>query len=111
MMRLLESGSLRLEADGSALKVEGQVGFEAASALAEAGRDWLADQPAGTPVIFDLSGVADVSSAALSVMLEWARAARAAGLELQVVRLSPALHRLADLAGLERLLPVENAAA
>lgn len=111
MTRLLENGGVCLEADDSTLKVEGQVGFEEASALAEAGHDWLVDQPAGTLVTFDLSGVADVSSAALSVMLEWARAARAAGLELQVVRLSPALRRLADLAGLERLLPVENALA
>ncbi len=111
MTRLLENGSVRLEADGNALMVQGQVGFEAASALAEAGQDWLANQPAGAAVIFDLSGVADVSSAALSVMLEWARAARVAGLELQVVRLSPALRRLADLAGLERLLPVESEAA
>ncbi|WP_416140185.1 STAS domain-containing protein [Halomonas sp. HK25] len=111
MTRLLESGNVRLEAEGCALKVEGQVGFEAATALAEAGRGWLAAQPASTRVSFDLTGVADVSSAALSVMLEWARAARAAGLELQVVRLSPALRRLADLAGLERLLPVESAAA
>ncbi|MGJ7457159.1 STAS domain-containing protein [Halomonas sp. RA08-2] len=111
MTRLLESGSARLEADDSALKVEGQVGFDAATALAEAGRAWLAEQPAGTRVTFDLSRVADVSSAALSVLLEWARAARAAGLELQEVRLSSALRRLADLAGLERLLPVESAAA
>ncbi|MCA1769842.1 MAG: STAS domain-containing protein [Halomonas sp.] len=111
MTPLLESGSVRLTADGRGLKVDGQVGFEAASALAEAGQDWLSSQPTGTAVTFDLSGVADVSSAALSVLLEWARAARAAGLELQVVRLSPALLRLADLAGLERLLPVENALA
>ncbi|MFO8045145.1 MAG: STAS domain-containing protein [Halomonas sp.] len=111
MTRLLDSSGVSLEADGCTLTVEGQVGFEAASALAEAGHSWLVDQPAGTAVAFDLSGVADVSSAALSVMLEWARAARAADLELQVVRLSPALRRLADLAGLERLLPVENAGA
>ncbi|MBE0488897.1 MAG: STAS domain-containing protein [Halomonas sp.] len=111
MTALLESGSVRLEADDSVLKVEGQVGFDAATALAETGRDWLAEQPAGSRVTFDLSGVADVSSAAFSVLLEWARAARTAGLELQAVRLSPALRRLADLAGLERLLPVESAAA
>jgi len=111
MTRLLEGAGVCLEADGSALKVEGQVGFEAAAALAEAGCDWLARQPAGTRISFDLTGVADVSSAALSVMLEWARAARTAGLKLQAVRLSPALRRLTDLAGLERLLPVESDAA
>jgi phospholipid transport system transporter-binding protein len=111
MTRLLEGADVCLEADGSVLKVEGRVGFEAAAALAEAGRGWLASQPAGTRVSFDLTGVADVSSAALSVLLEWTRAARATGLKLQAVRLSPALRRLTDLAGLERLLPVESDAA
>lgn len=111
MMRLLERGGVSLEASGSVLRVEGQVGFEVATALAEAGRGWLAGQPAETAVSFDLTGVADVSSAALSVLLEWARAVRAAGLTLEAVRLSPALRRLTDLAGLERLLPLAGAAA
>jgi len=108
MTRLLESPRLRLEAESGALRVEGQVGFEAAAALAEAGRDWLAGQPAGSRIDFDLTGVADASSAVLSVLLEWVRAARAAGLTLEAVRLSPALRRLTDLAGLERLLPLEG---
>lgn len=111
MIRLLGHVGVTLEAGGDALKVDGQVGFEAAAALAEAGRRWLAEQPAGTRVSFDFTGVADVSSAALSVLLEWARAASGAGLELLTVSLSPALWRLADLAGFERLLPVTSAAA
>ena len=51
MTRLLEGADVCLEADGSALKVEGQVGFEVATALAEAGRGWLASQPAGTRAV------------------------------------------------------------
>ena len=111
MTPLLAHASVTLRSDGSALHVQGQVGFEAAAALAEAGRDWLARQPAGSRISFDFSGVADVSSVALSVLLEWARAASGAGLELLTVSLSPALWRLADLAGFERLLPVTSAAA
>jgi phospholipid transport system transporter-binding protein len=111
MTRLLERAGVRLDAGDAELRVGGQVGFEVAAALAETGRDWLAEQPAGTRVTFDLAGVEDVSSAALSVLLEWTRAARAAGLKLQPVRLSPALRRLTDLAGLERLLPFEDVAA
>ena len=59
MTLLLESPRLRLEAESGARRVEGQVGFEAAAALAEAGRDWLAGQPAGSRIDFDLTGVAD----------------------------------------------------
>ncbi|QTF94029.1 STAS domain-containing protein [Halomonas sp. BM-2019] len=111
MIALLERAGVCLEAEATTLRVAGPVGFEVAASLAEAGRAWLAGQPAGTRVSFDLAGVADVSSAALSVLLEWTRGARAAGLKLQPVRLSPALRRLTDLAGLERLLPLEAAAA
>ncbi len=111
MTRLLERAQVRLAADDATLSVEGPVGFDVATALADSGCRWLSARPAGSRVRFDLAGVADVSSAALSVLLEWARAARAAGLTLEAVRLSPALRRLTDLAGLDRLLPLENPAA
>ena len=111
MTLLLEHHGARLEVTAEGLRVSGRVGFEAATALAAAGREWLATQPEGTRVVFDLCGVAGVSSAALSVVLEWVRATRNSGLALANVRLSHSLRRLTEVAGLDRLLPLEAAAA
>ncbi|GHE22510.1 STAS domain-containing protein [Halomonas urumqiensis] len=111
MTPLLEAHGVRLKALDSCLVVTGEVDFEIATRLAEAGGEWLNAQPAGNGVVFDFTGVGCVSSAALSVLLEWIRRVRAQELELTSVRLSPALRRLTDVAGLDRLLPLESAAA
>ncbi|MFP4261746.1 MAG: lipid asymmetry maintenance protein MlaB [Halomonas sp.] len=107
MSDLLARDGLRLSTRDGGLVVVGEVGFEHAAELAEAGSRWLAGREAGAGVGFDLTGVAGVSSAALSVLLEWARASRRAGLTLERVRLAGPLLRLTELAGLDRLLPVE----
>ncbi|WP_280546679.1 MULTISPECIES: STAS domain-containing protein [unclassified Halomonas] len=106
MSVLLEHNGARLEAGDAVLTVTGEVGFEGASAMAEAGSAWLAERSAGSEVAFDLSGVGRVSSAALSVLLEWTRQARDAGVEVSTVRLSVPLERLTRVAGLDTLLPV-----
>ena len=110
MSLLLDRSGVCLSAGPEGLAVSGEVGFEVAAALAATGSDWLAEQPAGTRVDFDLCGVAGVSSAALSVLLEWFRRARAAGLKVRAVKLSTPLTRLTRLAGLDRLLPLDEAA-
>jgi phospholipid transport system transporter-binding protein len=108
MTTLLDRDGVRLEAIAGGLAVHGEVDFAVATALAAAGDDWLASRPAGEAVDFDLGGVDGVSSAALSVLLEWTRRVRATGLELRRVRLSPSLARLTRVAGIDRLLPVEQ---
>ncbi|PAU75646.1 STAS domain-containing protein [Halomonas salipaludis] len=110
MSRLLEEGGVRLDAEGARLAVSGDVDFEVAAALAASGSDWLARQPSATRLVLDLSGVERVSSAALSVLLEWTRRAEAAGLVIESVTLSAPLVRLTRIAGLDSLLP-EAAAA
>ncbi|MCE8014620.1 STAS domain-containing protein [Halomonas sp. MCCC 1A17488] len=110
MSRLLERGGVRLETGPQGLAVSGDVDFEIAAPLAEAGRAWLADQAAGARVVLDLGGVEQVSSAALSVLLEWARQARAAGVEIDQVKLSAPLARLTRVAGLDALLPLAGEA-
>ncbi|MDI5936208.1 lipid asymmetry maintenance protein MlaB [Halomonas kalidii] len=110
MSLLLDRAGVRLTAGAEGLAVSGVVGFDVAAALAATGSDWLATQPAGNRVDFDLGGVAGVSSAALSVLLEWTRRARAAGLEVRAVHLSAPLIRLTRLAGLDRLLPLDEVA-
>lgn len=110
MSRLLDLDHVRLEVDDNGLSVHGEVDFTVATRLASAGSHWLEDQPDGTPVTFDLSAVIGVSSATLSVLLEWTRAARLAGITLESVRLPAALVRLTRLAGLDRLLPLDHVA-
>ncbi|MBB3143393.1 STAS domain-containing protein [Halomonas organivorans] len=107
MSLLLENGANRLEADDAVLAVSGEVDFDGAADLAAAGRRWLAERSPGSHVIFDLGGVDRVSSAAISVLLEWTRQSRASRLELETVRLSTPLARLTRVAGLDSLLPVE----
>lgn len=106
MSVLFDHHGARLEGDGGHLAVTGEVGFGVAAAMAEVGRDWLASRPAGSAVSFDLSGVGRVSSAALSVLLEWTRRAREAEVRVERVRLSLPLARLTRVAGLDTLLPL-----
>jgi phospholipid transport system transporter-binding protein len=54
--------------------------------------------------IFDLGEVAEIDSAAVSVMLAWQRAARAAGTRLELHNLPPKLRSLTRLYGVDALL-------
>jgi phospholipid transport system transporter-binding protein len=108
--RLLERGGVLLEAGPEGLAVSGDVDFEIAAPLVEAGTAWLVERPAGTRLVLDLEGVERVSSAALSVLLEWTRQARKAGVKISAVRLSEPLARLTRAAGLDELLPLAGQA-
>ncbi|MBN8410785.1 STAS domain-containing protein [Halomonas cupida] len=105
MSVLIEVASARLLEDEGTLRVCGKVNFEGAAEMAEAGREWLEERAQGSPVCLDLSEVEHVSSAALTMMLEWARTMRRAGLSLNSIKLSPPLWQLTELAGLDDLLP------
>ncbi|PMR76870.1 STAS domain-containing protein [Billgrantia endophytica] len=109
MSRLLDSRGISLEAGPEGLVVTGEVDFGVATELAEAGSAWLKEQPAGARVTLDLCGVEQVSSAALTVLLEWTRCARAAGVKIRSVRLSAPLARLTRVAGLDTMLPIDDA--
>jgi phospholipid transport system transporter-binding protein len=108
MSLLLEAGDSRLGAEGTTLSVTGGVDFEGAAELANTGSQWLAQQPPGSTVVLDLGGVDRISSAAISVMLEWLRVAEAKRLTVQAVELSPPLLRLAEVAGIDSLLPAQT---
>ena len=105
MTPLLECGPVALKAGSHNLVVQGDVDFDTAAALAGAGSAWLREQPAGSLVILDLTGIEHVSSAALSVLLEWLRQARSVNVVIQNVELSTPLARLTAVAGLDALLP------
>lgn len=55
-------------------------------------------------VVVDLSGVTEVDSSAVSLLLEWRRAAQAAAHRAEFVNIPPNLKSLADLYGVADLL-------
>jgi phospholipid transport system transporter-binding protein len=55
-------------------------------------------------VIVDLSGVTEVDSSAVSLLLEWRRAAQAASRRVEFVSIPSNLKSLADLYGVAELL-------
>jgi phospholipid transport system transporter-binding protein len=57
-----------------------------------------------TRLVVDLAGVTDVDSAAVSLLLEWQRQARAVNRHIEYVNLPPNLRSLADLYGVSELL-------
>ena len=58
----------------------------------------------GSRVVIDLSGVTELDSAAVSLLLEWRRGARAANRELEFINIPANLTSLADLYGVSELL-------
>jgi phospholipid transport system transporter-binding protein len=60
-------------------------------------------------LVVDLSGVSDVDSSAVSLLLEWRRVAQAAARRVEFVNIPPNLKSLADLYGVaDLLLPRSN---
>ena len=59
----------------------------------------------GPRIVVDLSGVTEVDSAALSLLLEWRRIAAAEKRAIEYTNLPPNLRTLADLYGVAELLP------
>ncbi|HUR42207.1 MAG TPA: STAS domain-containing protein [Verrucomicrobiae bacterium] len=84
------------------LSLAGELTFARARELLDGSRSQVS-QGQG-PMEIDLSGVTRVDSAGLALLLELARAARAAGRELRCTRAPEKLRRLADFFGLTPLL-------
>ncbi len=60
-------------------------------------------------VLIDFSGVSEVDSAAVSLMLEWSRTARATGCEVRFANLGDSITSLTDLYGVEDLVQIDAA--
>ena len=60
----------------------------------------------GTDVIIDLAGVTDVDSAAVSLLLEWRRLARAAHRKIGFANVPENVKSLAELYGVSDLLAI-----
>jgi phospholipid transport system transporter-binding protein len=92
------------ERDGR-LHISGPITFKNAMMLREQSEQYF-DRP---QLLFDFSEVREIDSAAVSLMLEWSRKARAAGRDLQFANLGKSIVSLMDLYGVEDLIPVATA--
>lgn len=82
--------------------LSGELSFDRVPAALEALRPAL--KAGQGPLEIDLGGVTRADSAGLALLLELARAARAAGRELRFTRAPAQLRRLAEFFGLAELL-------
>lgn len=86
------------------LEVAGDLLFDDAVAAAAAGRALVAAAGA-RPVTVSLAALARVNSVSAVVLVEWQRAAVAAGGSLRVADVPPRLAGILRLSGLEEVLP------
>jgi phospholipid transport system transporter-binding protein len=88
-----------IERSGNELRVAGAVTFANAVEVCEEGKQQL-----NGDTVFDLGKVTEVDSAALSVMFEWRRAAKAKNLQLSFRNLPDNMKSLAALYGVADLV-------
>ena len=93
-----------LTADGR-LAVSGDLLFDHAVEACAAGRALIAAH-AGPVVEVSLAGLRRINSVSAVVLLEWQRAAAAAGKTLRIRDVPPRLAGMLRLSGLETVLPV-----
>ena len=86
--------------DNYQLNIAGAVIIDSARTLLEGGRGYCL----ASDVTVDFSGVAEVDSSALALILEYRRAAEAAGKRVHVSNLPASLKTLADLYGVTDLI-------
>lgn len=91
-----------IQAEGARLSLSGPLTIATVAAVAEAG----CEQVAGADRVIDLSGVTQVDSAALALLLSWMRAAKGAGRQLSIDHAPSALVSLASLYDVDSILPL-----
>ena len=85
------------------LYVNGPVTLENVMQIVEAGARYLD----GTPKVFDFSEVSEIDSAAVSLMLEWSRRARASGAQVRFANPGESIRSLIDLYGVADLIQLD----
>ena len=88
----------------TSLRLDGPLTMSGVGRLLADGRA----RAAAGDLIVDLSEVTEADSAALALLLDWLRAARAAGRTLTVRGLPAGLRSLAALYGVDALLPIQS---
>ena len=80
--------------------VSGAITMRNAAAVLEEGKRLFS----GSTIVVDLAGVTELDSSAVSLLLEWRRAAKAANRSIEFTNLPANLQSLADLYGVSELL-------
>ncbi|HET9701884.1 MAG TPA: STAS domain-containing protein [Burkholderiales bacterium] len=88
--------------DGDIIRVSGPVTIDNVTAVIEAGRQAIS----GSDPVVDLSGLENVDSAAISMMLEWMRDAARGGRRVRFANLPENLRTLAKVYGVLDVLPL-----
>lgn len=98
----MSAGPLTVEGGGEAIRIGGDLTIETASRALDMARDVFRS---GQGVLqFDLGGLQDSDSAALSVLLEWQRQAARHGRQLTYRNVPDRLLQLAEISELENVL-------
>ena len=90
-----------ISCDGDHCTLRGPLTMDNVVAVLDEGSRLL---PGGPHIVVDLAGVTEVDSAAVSLLLEWRRAARRSGRKVEFANLSTNLKSLAALYGVSDLL-------
>ena len=91
--------------DGSRLRVQGSINMGNVKSLLDAGLQQL------NPELkeIDFSGLEEVDSSAISMVLEWLRVSQSRHLQLSVVNMPDNMKSLASLYGVLELIPISGA--
>ena len=89
------------------LRISGPVTLENAMELRKESEQYFRS----SSVLVDFSNAEEIDSAAISLMLEWLRSARAAGWDVRFTNLGESITSLVDLYGVTDLIPVDAAQA
>lgn len=106
---LYSDGTITLEARDTTLYLKGAPGFDNAAGLALAGIEWLKKYD-GKRISFNACGVNRTSSATISVLLEWLRAAQRKNLQIDRMILSDRMRELVEMAELDHVFPAHETA-
>ena len=90
--------------DGSRLRVQGAINMGNVKSLLEAGLQQLGPELKEV----DFSGLEEVDSSAISMVLEWLRVSQSRHLQLSVVNMPDNMKSLASLYGVLELIPISG---
>ena len=95
-----------IERSETGMRVTGAMLNANATALLEAGRDFLRQNGSGKTVVVDLGAVEESDASALAVLFAWLRTARVAGIDLRLARTPASMVSQAKLYGVYEILPL-----
>ena len=95
-------------ASGEVLKLKGALSFETLPSVLAESAQFTARTDLPDRLVIDFSGITDIDSSAVALLLEWRRQALARGKALEFVNLPPNLVALAQLYGVADLIQPQH---